>query len=97
MIAMGGSKEAIRKLAGIPATTAASFRPTQEGNLCEKFLAVQQEGTVAEFQRAFEVLATMLKGIPDEVPKRTFVNGLRPEIRAEVCLLGQKDWAKLWT
>lgn len=49
---------------------------------------MKQEGLVAEFRRAFEVLATPLKDLPDEVPESTFMNGLLPKIWAEICLLG---------
>lgn len=63
------------------------FRPTQDGSLCEKFFAVKQEGLVAEFRRAFEVLAAPLKDLPDEVLESTFMNGLLPKIWAEICLL----------
>ena len=63
------------------------FCPTQEGSLCEQFLAVRQQGTVAAYWREFEILATPLKGILDEVMESTFMNGLLLEIRAELCLL----------
>lgn len=62
------------------------FRPTQEGNLYEKFLAINQGGMVADFRREFEVLTTPLKGVSNEVLESTFVNGLKPEVR----LLGPK-------
>ena len=63
------------------------FRPTQEGSLCEQFLAVWQQGTVATYRQEFEILATPLKGISEEVMESTFMNGLLPEIRAELRLL----------
>ena len=63
------------------------FHPTQEGSLCEQFLAVRQRGSVAESRREFEILATPLKGILEEVMESTFMNGLLPEIRAELHLL----------
>ena len=63
------------------------FRPTQEGSLCEQFLAMRQRGSVAEYRQEFEILATPLKGISEEVMESTFMNGLLPEIRAELRLL----------
>ena len=63
------------------------FRPTQEGSLCKQLLAVRQQGTVAAYRREFEILATPLKGILEEVMESTFMNGLLPEIRAELHLL----------
>ena len=63
------------------------FRPTQEGSLCKQLLAVRQQGTVAAYWREFEILATPLKGILDEVMESTFMNGLLPEIQAELHLL----------
>ena len=60
------------------------FRPTQEGSLCEKFLAVRQRGSMAAYRREFEILATPLKGISEEVMESTFMNGLLPEIRVEL-------------
>ena len=53
----------------------------------EQFLAVRQQGTVAAYRREFEILATPLKGISEEVMESTFMNGLLPEIRAELRLL----------
>ena len=63
------------------------FRPIQEGSLCEQFLAVRQQGIVAAYWREFEILMTPLKGISEEVMESTFMNGLLPDIRAELCLL----------
>lgn len=36
------------------------FGLTQEGSVCEKFLAIRQEGTVREYRRLFEALASPL-------------------------------------
>ena len=63
------------------------FRLTQEGSLCEQFLAVRQQGTVAAYWREFEILATPLKGISEEVMESMFMNGLLLEIQAELRLL----------
>lgn len=45
-------------------------------------------GSVAEFRREFKVLVIPLRGVSDEILESTFVNGLRPNIRAELRLLG---------
>ena len=52
------------------------FGQTQEGILCEKFLALKQEGTVREYLCLFELLAAMLEGMPEQVQESTFINGL---------------------
>ena len=46
------------------------FGLTQEGSLCEKFLALRKEGSVREFRQIFEAMASVLQGV--------FINGLRP-------------------
>lgn len=58
--------------------------------MCEKFLFKGQRDTAAEFRWEFEVLAAPLKEIPYEVLKSTFVNRLKPKIRAEIRVLGPK-------
>lgn len=50
---------------------------------------------MVEFRRAFEVLVALLKDLPNKVMENTFVNGLLPEIRAEVCLLGRKGLSQI--
>ncbi|RVX15939.1 Pentatricopeptide repeat-containing protein [Vitis vinifera] len=69
------------------------FRPTQEGSLCEQFLAVRQQGTVAAYRREFEILATPLKGILEKVMESTFMNGLLPEIRLSYVFCNYMGWA----
>ena len=63
------------------------FRSSQEGNLCERFLAIRQTGTVAEYRRNFEVSAAPLQEVPEEILEGIFINGLRADIRAELRLL----------
>lgn len=67
------------------------FQPNQEGNLQEKFLAVEQEVLVAEVRRLFETLVAPLKEISDERLETTLVNGPSLEISAKVYLLGPKE------
>lgn len=64
------------------------FCPSQEGSLCARFLAVRQEGTVAEFRKQFETLAVPLPHLAEEVLESTFLNGLSPEVRSEVRCFG---------
>lgn len=40
------------------------FRPSQEGSVLEKFLALRQEGTVKDYRRWFELLAAPLPELP---------------------------------
>lgn len=71
------------------------FQSTQEGSLREKFLAVKQEGIVADFRRTFDALAAPVQGMMEEVLEATFIKGLKTEIRAEVCLLCPKGLDQL--
>ncbi|KAI3716153.1 hypothetical protein L6452_23281 [Arctium lappa] len=63
------------------------FHTVGEGSLCEQFLAVKQTTTVMEYKRRFITMAAPLEGISEEVYVSQFINGLLPEIRAEVRLL----------
>lgn len=56
------------------------FRPSQEGGLYEKFLALRQETTVREYRRDFEVLAAPSTGVPEQVLEGNFIKELKPEI-----------------
>ena len=38
---------------------------------------------VWEYLGTFELLAATLEGVPKQVQESTFINGLKPEIRAE--------------
>lgn len=66
------------------------FRSTREGNLCERFLAIKQVGSVAKFQREFESLAAPLRRVSDDVLEITFVNRLTLDVRAKLRLLGPR-------
>ena len=63
------------------------FGLTQEGSTCEKFLAIQQEGMVRDYRRLFEALSSPLTDLSEEVLESTFINGLRPDIRAKVRMM----------
>ena len=66
------------------------FRSTQEGSLYERFLALRQEGSMREFHQVFKWMALVLPGLPEHVLEGVFINGLRPDIRAEVRLVMPK-------
>lgn len=63
------------------------FRQTQDGNPCEKFLALRKVTIVREYRRQFEILALPLTKVSEQVLEGNFVNGMKPEIRAEVRLM----------
>ena len=63
------------------------FSQNQEGSLCEKFLSLKQESTVREYRRVFVSLASPWPNLPEHVMESAFINGLRPDIRAEVRML----------
>ena len=57
------------------------------GTLCEKFLALKQEGTVREYLYLFELLAATLEGVLEHVQESTFIKRLKPKIKAEVRMM----------
>lgn len=63
--------------------------------MSEKFLAIRQERTVAEFRHTYELLVAPLMEIPEEVTESTFINGLKSHIKAEVQLLQPKGLDQL--
>ena len=60
------------------------FQLSREGSICEKFLVLRQEHTVREYRQLFEVLSTPLTNIPEHVLESTFINRLKPKVKAEV-------------
>lgn len=58
------------------------FRPSQEGSLCARFLAIKQEESVAEYIKKFEVYLASLSKLPETVLENTFLNGLKPTVKA---------------
>ena len=63
------------------------FRSTATGTLHEQWLAHEQTGTVAEYQRRFIELLAPIDGIPEEIAKGQYIKGLKEEIRIEVRIL----------
>ncbi|XP_052185288.1 uncharacterized protein LOC127796925 [Diospyros lotus] len=63
------------------------FRPTQEGSIEERFLALRQKGTVKEYRQCFEALASPLENLPEAMLDGHFINGLQPDIKAELRVL----------
>ena len=63
------------------------FCPSQNGTLHEQFLAIRQEGTLAENRRTFELLSAPLHGLSMEVLESTFVKGLRLKVKADLRLM----------
>ena len=60
------------------------FRSSQDGNLHEQLMSLLQTSTVQEYQRQFEMLSAPLRELPPSVLEAAFVNGLRPDIQAEL-------------
>lgn len=60
------------------------FRPSHEGTLEEKFLALRQEGSVREYWRHFETLAVPLDVVSEAILEGNFINGMRLEIQVKV-------------
>ena len=82
---MGGSTEEDEELGWIKISPPRSLWPSQGGSLCERFLALRQEGSVREFCQTFETTTSMLQGVAEA--EGVFINRLGPEIRAEVRLV----------
>ena len=60
------------------------FRSSQDGNLHEQLMSLLQTSTVQEYRRQFEMLSAPLQELPPSVLEAAFVNGLRPDIQAEL-------------
>lgn len=60
------------------------FRPHNGRSLCEQWLSVIQEGTVAEYSEKFILYAAPLTHIPEDVILSTFIKGLKPLIHVEL-------------
>lgn len=71
MVAMDRDEDSISQLEPIPATVTNAIPANPRGKLCEKFLAIKQEGTVAEFRRNFEALTNISR----EVMEGIFIMG----------------------
>ena len=71
------------------------FRPTQEGTVEERFLALRQWGSVKDCRLCFEMLAAPLEDMPKELLEGHFINGLRPNIRANMRVLGLEQMMDL--
>ena len=63
------------------------FRTTATGTLHEQWLAHQQTGTVADYRRRFIELLAPLDGVPEEIAKGQYINGLDEKIRVEVRIM----------
>ncbi|XP_052192138.1 uncharacterized protein LOC127801242 [Diospyros lotus] len=77
----------IRSWEGLKQGILGRFRPTQEGLLEERFLALRQEGSVKEYRLKFETMAAAVPDVPEAFLEGQFLNGLNPEIRAEIRVL----------
>lgn len=61
----------------------------------EKFLVLNQEGTVREYQKMFKMMAAPLPTVPESVMEGNFINGLGPEIRAELRMVRPQDLGQI--
>ncbi|KAL5552031.1 hypothetical protein UlMin_002207 [Ulmus minor] len=76
---------------GFRAALLARFSHLGDEDPIEQLLALQQEGSVADFRNQFEMLAVALPQLPESVFKSAFMNGLREEICVELRLLRLGD------
>lgn len=63
------------------------FRHSQQGDLYEMLMALRQEGLVTEHRERFERLLAPMKDAPKECLTGAFKRGLKPSIRAELCMM----------
>lgn len=81
----------IRRWEEMKAMVLRQFRPALAGSLHEQWLAVEQKGTVSEYRRNFIEMAAPLENVPEALALGHFLNGLKPNIRAEVRLLWPRN------
>ena len=62
------------------------FRPHGCGSLCEQWMSVYQDGSVAEYCEQFILLALPLTYMPEDALLSCFIKGLKPLIRVELRL-----------
>lgn len=67
------------------------FRPVTFGSLHEQWLNHHQYTGVVEYRRKFIERMAPLTGVPEEIAKGKYINGLKDEVRAEVRLLGTRS------
>lgn len=74
------------------------FRPHSGGSLCEQWMTVYQESSVAEYCEQFIFLMSPLTNIPEDVLLTSFIKGLKPLIRVELRLWDPEsvDMAMEW-
>ena len=63
------------------------FRNTQEDSMEKRFIALKQWGSIRDYRQSFEALALPLENLPEAMLEGHFMNGLKPEIRAELRVL----------
>ncbi|XP_028552250.1 uncharacterized protein LOC114580023 [Dendrobium catenatum] len=71
------------------------FRMSSEGTHYEQFVALVQEGTVAEYRKHFELLSSRLRGITDDLLEGNFMKGLKPHIRAAIRVVDPHGLVKI--
>lgn len=83
-------RQAIKSWAEFKTLLLNRFRASHKGSLCQKFLALKQDGTVHNFYQQFKVLSAPFDWMSDNVKERTFINNMKPKVRVEVQLLQPK-------
>ena len=63
------------------------FRSTQEGTVEERYLALRQWGFDKDYRLCFRTLASPIEDMPKAKLEGHFINGLKPDIRAEIRVL----------
>lgn len=83
MVQVEGRTEANEEMGRSEGWIAAEVSPFT-GWIFERPLAIRQSATVRDYRQWFETLVSWLNGVSEVVLEYCFLNGLRPEIRAEV-------------
>ncbi|XP_031257652.1 uncharacterized protein LOC116115659 [Pistacia vera] len=63
--------------------TVARFGGSQDGGPYEALMGIRQTGTVDDYRRKFEALSAPLKDEKEDLLWAVFLNGLKPELKAE--------------
>ena len=78
----------IRNWAELKGMLLRQFRSSSTGSLQEQWLHHHQTADVLDYRRRFIELMAPLTGVPEDIALAQFLNGLKPELKAEVRVLG---------
>lgn len=81
-------------MGGVKAVVIAVVPTRPNGKSVEQWLALKQEGDILNYRRKFIELSAPLENILEEVALGNYINGLKPEIRAEIRILEPTNFGR---